>query len=112
VANSLHIGVDFFAALDEYAKAANAAVQESAEATMFNVQEGMKAAARKNERWMPVAEHIETWSQDGRFVVGIRNADVMSEAVAAEYGDAENPPVPLIRSVDAMYGGSAMRSFT
>lgn len=112
MANSLHIGVDFFAALDEYAKAANAAVQASAEATMIHVQEGMRAAARKNERWMPVAEHIESWSQDGRFVVGIRNADVMSQAIAAEYGDAEHPPSPLIRTVDAMYGGSSMRSFS
>jgi hypothetical protein len=106
MANSLHIGVDFFAALDEYAKAVNAAAQASAETAMLHVQEDMKAAARKNERWLPVAEHIEMWSQDGKFVVGVKNTDVMSQAMAAEYGDAEHPPVPLIRSVSAMYGGS------
>lgn len=111
MANSLHVGVDFFAALDEYAKAANEAVQQSAQAAMEDLQKGMKDIASKTERWMPIAEHIETWTQDGKYVIGVRNTEVMSAAVAAEYGTADHPPSPLIRSVDAMYGGSTLGSF-
>ena len=103
MADSLHIGAGFFAALDAYAQAVNEAVRESAERTMTKVQDDLRAAARKSERWLPVAEHIETWSQDGKYVVGVRNADVMSEAMSAEYGDPANPPIPLIRSLT--FGG-------
>jgi hypothetical protein len=103
VADSLHIGAGFFAALDAYAQAVNSAVHESAQKTMIKVQDDLKAAARQSERWLPVAEHIETWSQDGKYVIGVRNADVMSEAMSAEYGDAAHPPIPLIRSIS--FGG-------
>lgn len=99
MAETLHIGAGFFAALDKYAQAVNSAVLESAERTMVGVQNNLRAAAKRSERWKPLAEHIETWSQDGRFVVGVRNADVLNEAMAAEYGDEYNPPDPLIRSV-------------
>ncbi len=99
MADSLHIGAGFFAALDAYAQAVNNAARESAERTMTMVQDNLRAAARQSERWLPIAEHIETWSQDGKYVVGVRNADVMSEAMSAEYGDPANPPIPLIRSV-------------
>ena len=103
MADSLHIGAGFFAALDAYAQAVNSAARESAERTMTKVQENLRAEARKSERWLPVAEHIESWSKDGKYVVGVRNADVMSEAMSAEYGDPTNPPIPLIRSIS--FGG-------
>lgn len=99
MADTLHIGAGFFAALDRYAQAVNLAAQESAERTMVGVQDRLRAAAKRSERWQPLAEHIETWSQDGKFVVGVRNADVMNDAMAAEYGDENHPPVPLIRSI-------------
>lgn len=99
MAETLHIGAGFFAALDKYAQAVNAAALESAQQTMVSVQDSLRAAARRSERWQPLAEHIETWSQDGRFVVGVRNADVLSDAMAAEFGDERNPPSPLIRSI-------------
>lgn len=99
MAETLHIGAGFFAALDNYAQAVNSAALESAERTMVNVQDNLRAAARRSARWQPLAEHIETWSQDGKFVVGVRNTDVLNEAMAAEYGDEHNPPAPLIRSI-------------
>jgi hypothetical protein len=99
VADTLHIGAGFFAALDRYAQAVNLAAQESAERTMVSVQDNLRAAAKRSERWQPLAEHIETWTQDGKYVIGVRNADVMSDAMSAEYGDEKHPPVPLIRSI-------------
>jgi hypothetical protein len=101
VADTLHIGADFLAALGEYTQAVHEAVQEASKLAMENIQNSLRESARLNERWKNVSDHIESWSQDGRLVVGIRNTEVMSEAMSAEYGDADNPPVPMFRNMKA-----------
>jgi len=99
VADSLHISAGFFAALDDYAQAVNRAAEEAAQVGMERLVSSLQNAASQNDRWKSIAEHIEVWSQDGQLVVGVRNEGAVSEAVSAEYGDATNPPVPLIRNM-------------
>lgn len=99
MADGLHISAGFFAALDEYAQAVNRAAKESARVGMDRLVYSLQNAASQNDRWKGIAEHIEVWSQDGDLVVGVRNEGVVSAAVSAEYGDATNPPVPLIRNM-------------
>lgn len=74
------------------------AVQNAVLDASRHVQESLAAEATNNPRWQNIAEHIEVWSQDGRYWVGVQNADSVSEAMAAEYGDSENPPASLIRA--------------
>ncbi len=99
MADSLHIGADFFASLEAYALSMNAAVHESARASMDHLQTTLRETASRSTRWSPISDHIDVWSQDGRYVVGVQNTEAVSEAMSAEYGDSEHPPVPLLRNM-------------
>lgn len=68
-------------------------------------------ALQDPEGWSMLADNIETWSQDGYLVIGVRNEDFVSEAFALEYGDEVRPPNPLFRTInpDIRNAGGVMR---
>jgi hypothetical protein len=63
------------------------------------LHERVVAKARLDPEWEPLADHIETWSQDGQLMVGVRHQDFVSQAFALEYGDEVRPPAPLFRTL-------------
>lgn len=97
MAEDLHIGGAFLTALGLYAQAGDAAVREAAELGRRTLQEDLQALAREHPRWHQLADHIQVWDQEGRLVIGV-SSEVQSEAMTAEYGDAEHPPAPILRN--------------
>lgn len=93
----LRIGVDFLSALSTYAQAAHLATQEAAQIGMETLQKELRIQARNHPRWHQAQDHIQVWAEDGHLVVGVA-PELQSEAMSAEYGDADHPPVPLLRN--------------
>ena len=56
--------------------------------------------ARADPRWVGVADFIDAWDENDRFVVGVRDDEMVSQAFAAEYGTEDYPPSPLLRTMD------------
>jgi hypothetical protein len=97
VADTLHISADFFASLEAYAYAMNTAAHEAARLGMEHAQNSLREAASKNEHWQDIAHSVEAWHEDGKYHLGVQNPDHVDTAFKAEYGDASQPPQPLIR---------------
>jgi len=53
-----------------------------------------------SERWVGLADYVDSWTEGDRFWVGIRGKMYVSEAFAAEYGTDEYPPDPVFRVLD------------
>lgn len=98
MADELHVGADFLAALRSYAQDADDAVQEAVSLGMSHLANSVQEAAARSDRWKEAAVHIEAWADDGRLWLGVRNTPSVSEAQAAEYGDPLHPPVPMLRN--------------
>ena len=56
------------------------------------LHERVVAKARLDPQWASLADQIETWSQDGQLMVGVRDQEFTSQAFALEYGDEVRPP--------------------
>jgi hypothetical protein len=85
------------------------AIQAAAKATMFLHRSAVERAKR-DPAWATMADKIEVWSEDGYLVIGVRDAEYVSQAFALEYGDEHHPPNPLFRSMnqDTRGAGEAM----
>lgn len=101
VSDGVHVAAAFLDALDEYAQTVHVATQEAVTNAATRLQMELAEQARSNPRWQNLAEHIEVWSEDGRLIVGVQNPEMMDEAMAAEYGDADHAPVALMRNAGA-----------
>lgn len=97
MADDLHIGGDFLAALDDYAQDVTRSSYGAAAAGVDKFQQQLRADARDHPRWTGVADSIEAWDEGGRLAYGVRN-QALHEAMDAEFGDADNAPVALIRT--------------
>lgn len=98
MADELHVGADFLAALRSYAQDADDAVQEAVSLGMSHIARNVQEAAARTDRWKNAATHIDVWADDGRLWLGVRGTPMVSEAQAAEYGDPSHPPIPLLRN--------------
>lgn len=56
--------------------------------------------AQADPRWVGVADFIEAWDENDRYVIGVTNTEYVSQAFAAEYGTEDYPPSPLMRTMD------------
>lgn len=97
MAEMLHIGAGFFAALDNYVQAVSSAALEAHRAGTEELVDSLRETARSHPRWKNAADHLEAWTEDGEVRVGVRTPHMVSEAHAAEYGDGHHPPAPLLR---------------
>lgn len=56
--------------------------------------------AKASPRWVHVADFIDTWDENDRMWIGVREPQMISEAHAAEYGTEGYPPDPVMRTMD------------
>lgn len=98
MSDDLHIGAAFFESLYAYAEHVSQEALVAAHEAMTDVVADYKREAAASVAWAPLASNIESWSQDGRLVVGVQNPEHTNEAQAAELGDQDNPPAPLFRN--------------
>jgi hypothetical protein len=69
-------------------------------ATEFFHQQ-VKERARNTEGWSSIADNITMWSQDGGLVIGVTDPMFVSQATLLEYGDQDEPPNPLFRTLSS-----------
>ena len=62
--------------------------------------EAMKRA-HASRRWVKVADFLDTWDENDRYWIGVRDDSMVSEAFAVEYGTEDYPPEPLLRTLDS-----------
>lgn len=72
---------------------------ERAHDTVRFMHEAVVEKAQATPGWEGMAGEIEVWSEDGKLWVGIRNKAYVSEAWLIEYGDQENAPNSLFRTL-------------
>lgn len=99
MAEMLHIGADFFAALDDYVQAVSNAAVEAHEAGTRELRSSLQESARSLPIWNDVADDIDTWVDDGELRVGVRSPRSVKKAHIAEYGMGPIPPTPLLRNM-------------
>ena len=93
--------------LDSFTRYVDRLQQESIERANDTVQyfhQQVQQKARETPGWEAMADEIEVWSQDGMLYVGIRNKAYVSEAWLIEYGDQENAPNSLFRTLTNQVG--------
>lgn len=83
--------------MNQYAQALQQQAQQTAQGIATYVHRRTVERARQSEAWSALADEIEVWSQDGRYVVGVRDNEFASQAFQIEYGDENRPPDPLFR---------------
>jgi hypothetical protein len=66
--------------------------------------------ANADPRWVGVADYIEAWDENDRFVIGVTNDEMVSQAFAAEYGTEDYPPAPLFRTMDEAIRMASLRA--
>lgn len=77
------------------------AISEAEELAKNYLLDATQRAAEADPRWVRLADYIDTWDENDRFWIGIREPQYVSEAFAAEYGTADYPPAPILRTLDA-----------
>ena len=98
MARGLHIGATELAALDDYVQAVSMTALEAAEIATAHVERAVRRRAEASTRWAPLVDHIQVQSEDGYLIMGVAH-EFQSQAMAAEYGDEEHSPDPLIRTM-------------
>lgn len=98
MAEMLHIGAGFFAALDKYVQAASSAALEAFEEGQSALHKEIKQSAKDHPRWKDIADHIERWDDENGAYIGVRNPEVLDKAMDAEFGDKKHPPAPILRN--------------
>lgn len=98
MAEMLHIGADFFAALDDYVHGVCAATPEAGYRAIEAYVEDLRSRASQHHQWSGLADHIEAWEEDGQPFVGVRHPEHAERALNAEYGFKDTPPAPIFRN--------------
>lgn len=83
--------------MNRYALALHEQAKQAAEQMATYVKDRTVERARRDENWVSLADNIEVWSQDGKYIVGIQDNELASQAFQIEFGDEVTPPSPLFR---------------
>jgi hypothetical protein len=75
------------------------ASEQSDQSQQFLYDEVMQRIGA-SDRWVGLADYVDTWTEHDRFWIGIRGPMYISEAFAAEYGTDDYPPDPVFRGLD------------
>ena len=86
-------------ALVRYAEGLVVTSLRSAEAAQQVFLRSVQQRAAETEGWSALADNIELWSQDGHLVIGVADIDLASQAELLEYGDMDQAPNPLFRTL-------------
>lgn len=95
----VHIGGEWLDALERYVEGLQATTELAGSRAATYLQEQATTTANQDDRWAAISQAIEVWSQDGQLVVGVDSAEFESQAFALEYGDGEEGPSPLFRTM-------------
>ena len=84
----------------------------AAEGATETFREAVAARARADEDWSSLADNIQVWSQDGLLHIGVRTQEFTSLAELLEFGDMDQAPNPLFRTLtsEARDASAQMRS--
>lgn len=109
---TIGLNQQWFDTLVRYAEGLQSDAMRTADSAVNTLQDKVQTKARETPGWSELADDIEVWSADGKLWVGIRNTALMSEAFLLEYGDQEQTPSPLLRTLTAEFRetGQQMRN--
>ena len=102
--DSIRIGQEWLDNLSRYVTDLEDDGYEAAEENVRFFHEQVVEKARNTVGWEHLADEIEVWSDDGQLWVGLRNKAYVSEAWLIEYGDEENAPNSLFRTLLSQVG--------
>src|SRR4051812_42892640 len=85
--------------LTRYLNGLHAEAIQRAESSVRFFENEVREKARHTPGWTDLADEINVWSQDGRLWIGINNDRFTSEAWALEYGDKDNTPNSMFRTL-------------
>lgn len=94
------IGSDLMRALQLRLKMYGDVLGEAADIHRDVVYTETMKRAKASPRWVGVADFIDTWDENDRMWIGVREPQMISEAQAAEYGTEGWPPDPIMRTMD------------
>ena len=102
MADSFRIDAAWLDALDRYVEGLVTDTSEVAANASQYLQDAVIDRARQRPDWVNMADNIETWSEDGRLVIGVRDREMVSAAFAMEYGTETAAPSPFFRTMGAI----------
>lgn len=102
VAEGFRMDTSWFDALDDYVEDLQQHATDAANKTVDFVHEAIISYAKQKPNWVHLADDIKKWSIDGDLMIGFQHQDMASQAMAIEYGDMENPPDSLFRSLSSV----------
>jgi hypothetical protein len=85
--------------LTRHLNGVHADTMERATSSVLDFEAQVRAKARQTPGWSELADEISVWSEDGMLWVGVNNERFASEAWALEYGDRDNAPNSLLRTL-------------
>lgn len=98
---SIEIAAGWIDAVQRHIEGLMVDAQLAADNATQYLHDAVKARARGDEQWSSLADNISVWSQDGRLIIGFQDPMFMSQAMLVEYGDLDNPPNPLFRTMSS-----------
>jgi hypothetical protein len=101
----MRIGAEWVDALEQYMEGLYSTSQQAASRAATYLQEQTVSQARADQDWSEVADQIEIWSRDGLLWVGIEDEAWTTRAFGIEYGDEQNPPNSLFRTMQGTAEG-------
>ena len=98
MAEGFRIDASWLDALDRYVTGLQQDVMDAADSAVDVFRDELVDYAKSKPNWVNLSDSLQTWSEDGRLVVGLQGADFVSQAEYLEFGDLENPPDSLFRT--------------
>jgi hypothetical protein len=95
----VRIGQQWLNNLTRYLNGLHAESIQRADSSIRFFEDAVKEKARHTPGWTDLADEIQVWSQDGKLWIGINNQQFTSEAWALEYGDRDNAPNSMFRTL-------------
>jgi hypothetical protein len=100
VADGFRIDAAWLDALDSYVEGLMEDTMEVANSTTEFARDAIISYAKTKPNWVGLADGIQRWSEDGQVIIGVQGREMVSQAMALEYGDIEHPPDSLFRTLD------------
>ena len=100
MAEGFRIEASWLDALDQYVEGLQQDAEDAAVAAVEFAEQAVISYARSKPNWVGLADGIQTWSEDGKLIIGVQGNERVSQAVALEYGDLEHPPDSVFRTLD------------
>jgi hypothetical protein len=98
---SIEITPGWIADVQRYTDSLQLEAIEAANMATASFHESVISRAKNDPQWSSLADNIEVWSEDGQLVIGVAQEEFVSQAAMLEYGDLDNAPNPLFRTLSS-----------